>query len=67
MQYVGMIDEDAQINPNNDDLWLTTITPEMEIELVRMLSSEDMSYSEKANALSLRRDIVVDYAIANNL
>lgn len=62
-----MIDEDAHINPNNDDLWLTTITPEMEIELVRMLSSEDMSYSEIANALSLRRDIVVDYAIANNL
>ena len=67
MQYVGMIDEDAHINPYNDDLWLTEITPEMEIELVRMLSSEDMSYSEIANALSLRRDIVVDYAITNNL
>jgi len=67
MQYVGMIDEDAHINPKNDDLWLTEITPEMEIELVRMLSSEDMSYTEIASALSLRRDIVVDYAIANNL
>lgn len=67
MQYVGMIDEDAHINPYNDDLWLTEITPEIEIELVRMLSSEDMSYSEIANALSLRRDIVVDYAITNNL
>lgn len=67
MQYAGMIDEDAHINPKNDDLWLTEITPEMEIELVRMLSSEDMSYTEIASALSLRRDIVVDYAIANNL
>ena len=55
MQYVGMIDEDAHINPYNDDLWLTEITPEMEIELVRMLSSEDMSYTEIASALSLRR------------
>lgn len=67
MQYAGMIDEDAHINPKNDDLWFTEITPEMEIELVRMLSSEDMSYTEIASALSLRRDVVVDYAIANNL
>ena len=67
MQYVGMVDEDAHINPKNEDLWLSEITPEKEIELVRLLTDGEKSYSEISNILSIKRDIVVDYAIKNIL
>jgi DNA-binding CsgD family transcriptional regulator len=39
----------------------------MEIELVKMLNDGNMSFSEIAEALNIKRDIVVDYAIQYDL
>ena len=67
MQYAGMTDEENHINPQNDGMWITKITPEMEIQIVKMWNDGQMSINEIAEALNINSDVVVDYAIANNL
>lgn len=67
MKPLGMTDEDSHLNPSADDALITQLTAEMEIELVKMLNDGNMSFSEIAEALNIKRDIVVDYAIQYDL
>lgn len=67
MKPLGMTDEDSHLNPSADGALITQLTAEMEIELVKMLNDGNMSFSEIAETLNIKRDIVVDYAIQYDL
>lgn len=67
MRYVGMEEEDAHINPKNNADLMLGLTPQKEILLVQMLVDGNMTFSQIADHLSLKRSFVIDYALANNL
>ena len=63
MKTYGWNEEDAHINPDNDTLWNIDLTPEKEIELVRLLNSGELSFSDIGTLLDMSTESVRRYFI----
>lgn len=61
MKPYGWNEEDAHINPDNDTLWNVDLTPEKEIDLVRLLKSGELSFNEIGELLDMSTEDVRRY------
>ena len=64
--FLGWDEEDTHLSDNGILSVYEVITPEMEIEIIKMIQ-EDRSFSEISSTLGVSKSIIVDYALQNNL
>lgn len=64
--FLGWDEEDNHLSENGILSVYEVITPEMEIEIIKMIQ-EDRSFSEISSTLGVSKSIIVDYALQNNL